>query len=415
MNKKMTLSLLSLSLLAFSQSALSANAQDYLAREVSSWTHGTDYKNNYSTLNHSQAIPGNKISSITVYDDGWYIKGMKITYEKGGSGSFGKTSGDKRVISLAEDEYITSGSFWKSSAKTSSRSMKRITAMKFYTNTGNSYGFGQYGSKSKKYNWTVEDGRGVLGFHGTYNDNKINSIGIITDRILDLEIQDISFDYNNVNLNGPIQSYSGTFLLDANELPLAQNTPVILKYTRTESSSDSFINTAGITEEMNIGIDIEAKAAKFADVTANFGYHHNITTVHESVVAGSNFEQYTTSLQIDATLTNPARFVAGIKTQVYVRSAEFPYTITYKNKADDVVFDVQGTIEHQYELSAFTRRIHAGVVDDNGTCIIYDRYANNDDIQAYIGSECVLESDYIAQNGALPVVSDTASIVVTEK
>ena len=357
-----------------------ATVTDYLNSENSSWSVGNTTGTSFDTYTEAaNEVAGDQITSITVYDSRLFaassvgeIIGMKVDYLYGGSSQIGGELTNSTTITLDTNEYITSGSFTYSGTDDDDR----IVAMTFNTSEGNTYTVGETSSvlsSSTTTNWSLSedtsDNWALFGFYGTY-DNYINSLGIISGKGLKLEYQSIEFD-DDVTLGSAEQAFIATSVA-ANGTEIEQSKTLSTNYTKTDSSTDSYTYTAGMSLTMGVSVSYEVKYAGIASVSAKWDY--SVTDSFSETVGETSTSSTSTSYTDSDTLAVPAGSIYAMKTTVYSSSASFPYTITYRNTYDDATFEVEGQLDNATAIDTFTAWLNIGVVNDDGTYTIFDDY-----------------------------------------
>lgn len=350
---------------------------DYLDVKYSGMIVGAPSGNEYDTSTGLDDIPGNKISSLTVYYNGKYLTGLKVDYLYGDSVLAGSDANTATTITLAPNEYITSGTLYRTFDDNDF-----VSGLTLNTSEDNSYNLGKTTGSDGGSGFTMYEsysgevyGYVIMGFKGTSDGSTLNSISLVYGYPLELEYSGIEFD-DDVTIG----SATSAFLADSvgiNATSAEQSTQVSVTYSKTDSSTDSYSSTAGISETMGVTISTEAKASAIVSVSENWEYSYSISLAYSETVGSSETESSSTSYTDSATMNIPAKSIYAMRRVVKSSTASFPYTITYTNPWDGAEFTVEGSIDNATAMSSYNEWLEIGYVDDSGNYQIYDAYKND--------------------------------------
>ncbi|WP_299007895.1 hypothetical protein [uncultured Shewanella sp.] len=350
---------------------------DYLNYTVNGMIEGTDdgTGESYNTADDGiDDIPGNKISSITIYDQGKYLTGIKIDYLYGGSVLVGNDDDSSSTIELDASEFINYGTL-RSYEVDDDKSV--ICGFTFTTSDDNEY---ELGNCKKGYDhsgtFSLESSGYVLyGLAGTVSDDYINTTAIVYGEPLELEYSGIEFD-----TDVSVGSASTGFLSDTvgiNNTNTEQSATLSVTYSETDSSTDSYSSTAGITEGMSVTISEEVKSDAIVSVSSKWSYTYDISLSYSETVGETTTESSTSSFTDSSTLNVSPMTITAMKKVVYSSTASFPYTITYTNPWDGKEFYVEGSIDNATAVSSYVEWIDVGYVDDDGCYYIDEAYQDD--------------------------------------
>ncbi|WP_299005166.1 hypothetical protein [uncultured Shewanella sp.] len=379
----------------FSYAYADNDVTDYLNVNYSGMIVGNPSGNEYDTSTALDDIPGNKISGLTIYYNGHYLTGLKVDYLYGDSVLAGSDSSTATSITLAPNEYITSGSLYRTFDDDSF-----VSGFIFNTSEGNSYDLGKTSGDVAGSGFTMYEsysgevyGYVIMGFKGTSDGSALNSISLVYGYPLELEYSGIEFD-DNVTLG----SATNAFLADSvgiNATSAEQSTQVSVTYSKTDSSTDSYSSTAGISETMGISVSTEAKTDAIVSVSEKWEYSYSIALAYSETVGSSETESSSTSYTDSATMNIPAKSIYAMRRVVYSSTASFPYTITYTNPWDNAEFTVKGSIENATAVSSYNEWLEIGYVKDDGTYYLDPNYTDDygDIVPSTSSTSALLSSD----------------------
>ncbi|WP_299006837.1 jacalin-like lectin [uncultured Shewanella sp.] len=351
------------------------SVDDYkkLRKSMSSSSVGTQYGSYFNTKNDPANIPGNKIRSITIYEDGWNIDGIELEYSLGGSSLIGKKTSKKTTATLDDDEYITSGTFYATPDKLSNKSMKRLTRINLTTNKGKGIGKGRSDSRSKVTSWSTPDNRGVIGFYGYFKDS-INKLGVVSDRLIDLELVSVDFDPNYIS---EVTYSEPTFVTEQtgigrNNTNINQSLTLGFQYNETASYTDTYSETAGITKSMGYSISADVKFDAFIGVSNS--YNEVISDAFSTTIGKSSGESTAKIQTVSTPIVVEAKTATAAEITIVSNKVTYPYTVTYRNSYDDKTFTVKAEITGEHVLRADVEWTNVGYYNDDNELIIYDEY-----------------------------------------
>lgn len=145
--------------------------------------------NRFNLSSNGVQYPGDKITSVKMYFTKKTIEGIEVRYRFGETAIIGRTTTDKtRTMHLDDDEYITTWKFTR-------RKSDEISRVYLETNKGFRKKFGEGNVKGQIIDSlecgidtgnNCENKEAVIGFYGDYNGDAIQSLGVVSNKILQL-------------------------------------------------------------------------------------------------------------------------------------------------------------------------------------------------------------------------------------
>lgn len=377
-------SLILLSMVASSMCILTpsfaASVNDYL-KTAKVARCGLDSGTNFDFKPSLQSVPGNKIMTITVgyntlpipFISLGYITGVKLDYLYGDSVSTGAFNQETKQIDLDFNEYVSSVKLWKGS-DVADELENRVVKLQFTIDNDEQITIGNSHQNTKSSCWWASEhvsDRMLYTLHGYTENGILSSLGSYIYNPLELIWQSTEFHVERMTETSPQTTFFSE-TAGINYSSVGQSITTQVSVEESDSFSNSWSETSGISSTMGITVSASASYAGLAEVSTELSAS---VTQEESYTVGEEFSESSTSSQSQSVTMNvPAKTIMVAKTTVYYKNGVLPYTMTFKNTWDDNTFEQEGYLENSYVQQSFTSWLEIGYINDAGDAIVYDQY-----------------------------------------
>jgi len=329
--------------------------------------------NRFNLSSNGVQHPGDKITSVKMYFTKKTIEGIEVRYRFGETAIIGRTTTDKtRTMHLDDDEYITTWKFTR-------RKSDEISRVYLETNKGFRKKFGEGNVKGQIIDSlecgidtgnNCENKEAVIGFYGDYNGDAIQSLGVVSNKILQLEEVGTRLGefQQGMEQSGFLSSNVG-----ANSTALEQSSQIRTTYTKTNTVTDKWSNTLGISATLGYKTATKASVVGVGDISTEVSF--SITSSLSNTIGQDKQEGETESITVVNDLKVAPYEIYAYNVVTYHSTGEQEYITTYRNPLDGSEFDFVGKVEVKSYSDNFVRWLDVGNVDPvTGDINIDDEY-----------------------------------------
>ncbi len=317
--------------------------------------------------------PGDKITSVKMYFTKKTIEGIEVRYRFGETAVIGRTTTDKtRTMHLDDDEYITKWKFTK-------RKSDEISRVYLETNKGFRKKFGEGNVKGQTSDALPCGQQGlcdyttaVIGFYGNYNGDAIQSLGVVSNKVLELE--EVGTRLGEFT-GGSEQSGFLSSNVGANGTGTEQSSQIRTTYTKSNTLTDKWSDTHGITATLGYSTTTKANVVGAGEISAT--YSLSVSASVSNTIGQDTQVGETESITVVNDLRVAPYKVYAYNVVTYHATGEQEYITTYRNTYDGAEFDFPGKVEAKTYTDNFIQWLDVGYVEQStGDIVIYQQYKN---------------------------------------
>lgn len=296
---------------------------------------------------------GSRIDAIKF---NWDYKGESKTTS---SEYYGGSGGSQSSFTLDDNEYIRKIKICDNGEH------DRVGYIKFWTNFGNYYDFGDTQNTCRT--WSYSD-QHIIGLWGREGD-EIDKAGIVVAPRVNLDVTDIEINEDTYSTLTTSTTASSTQVL-FNDTSTSQSTSVSVAYTDKTEFTNTYSETSGISSTYGIEVGVSTDWFDLFDVSTKLS---TSVTSEESLTIGESITESswsTTTITVNATV--PANAIVVAEAIVYYTEEEVDYTMTVENTYTDEEFNVEGTFTG-INTNVYGSWSQIGTIE-NGVIDIYEAF-----------------------------------------